>query len=129
MKNLFKFFAPVLFAVAAACSGGGGGGPGDVVEDFNMALAEGDVDAAIEHIQPSQRDAVRPKLEMVAPMAASQLEAQGGIDSIEVTNEEISEDGNTATVSYTVTFGNGETSEDQDTLTMVDGTWYVGMEG
>lgn len=126
MKSLFKFFAPVVFAIAAACSGGGTG-PGDVVESFNMALAEGDVDTAIEHIQPSQRETIRPKLNMIAPMAATQLEQKGGIDSIEVTNEQV--EGDTATVAYTVHYGNGEEAEEEDTLTRVDGTWYVGMQG
>lgn len=125
MKRLFKLIAPLLFVYAAACSGGGSG-PGAVAEEFATAVSNGDGDAMLEHIAPTEREAIRPKIGLIASLAAQQTEQRGGLDSVEILSEEI--DGETATVRYKVTYGNGSEEEESMDLRQVDGVWYVGMD-
>ena len=57
--------------------------------------------------------------------SAKTIEQQGGIASFEILSEEISEDGNSATVTYKQVFGNG--TEDDGTQKMVkkEGKWLM----
>jgi len=125
MKLLFKLLAPLLFAFAVACSGGGSG-PGSVVQEFTTAISEGDSDAMLEHIAPSDRETLRPKLGLIASLAAQQTEQRGGLDSVEILSEEV--DGDTATVTYKTHYGDGTEEEDSATLTQVDGVWYMAIQ-
>ncbi len=124
MKRLFAFLIPLFFVLAAACSGGSG--PGAVVQDFNTAIAEGDSDAMLEHIDPAMRETLRPKIGMVASLAAQEARNKGGLESTEILSEEV--DGDQATVTYRSNFGDGSSEEDTATLRQVDGVWYMQLE-
>ena len=54
--------------------------------------------------------------------------AKGGVTDIEVLSEEISEDGNSAVVKMKITYGNGESEEDETKLVLVDGKWLLSMD-
>lgn len=125
MKRFFTLLAPLLFVYAVACSGGGNG-PGDVVEDFNTAIAAGDSEAMLEHLEPTAREAFEPKAGMIVSLAAQQAERRGGFDGVEIVSEEI--DGDNATVTYRTSFGDGTSEEQTANLRRVDGVWYMAME-
>lgn len=125
MNRLFALLAPLLLVFAAACSGAGSG-PGATVEAFQTAIAEGNQDAVIEHIEPDAREMFRPKMGMIVSLAAQEAERRGGFSGIEILSEEI--EGDSATVRYQSNFGDGSSEEDEATLKQVDGVWYISVE-
>lgn len=50
------------------------------------------------------------------------------VDCIEILSEEISEDGNTATVKIKQTYGNGETQEGTQSMVKRDGKWLMSID-
>ncbi len=67
-------------------------------------------------------------LSLFEEKGAETLEEKGGVKSIEVLSEEISDDGKTATVELRQTYGNGETSEDSMDLILSGGKWLMEMD-
>ncbi|WP_299328601.1 DUF4878 domain-containing protein [Parasphingopyxis sp.] len=125
MNRILAFLAPLLLVFAAACSGGNSG-PGATVEAFQTAIAEGNEEAVIEHIEPDAREMFRPKMGMIVSLASQEANRRGGFDGIEILSEEV--EGDTATVRYQSNFGDGTSEEDEATLTRVDGVWYISVE-
>jgi hypothetical protein len=63
------------------------------------------------------------KIEGMMTWVSSEYEKKEGIKNIVIDSEEISEDGNSAEVKYTLNFNNGETSSDKISLNKVNGDW------
>jgi len=55
------------------------------------------------------------------------LEEKGGLKSMEVISETLAADGMSAYIEALYTYGNGETSEEDMDLVLVDGRWLVDM--
>mgnify|MGYP001478681523 CR=1 FL=1 len=53
---------------------------------------------------------------------------EGGIKSIEVASETIAEDGKTAVVELSMTYGNGETDTDKVDMVLDNGNWKMSMK-
>ena len=57
-----------------------------------------------------------------------EYEKKDGLKSIEIISEEISEDGNTATVKIKQTYGNGETQDGTQSMVKRDGKWLMSVD-
>jgi hypothetical protein len=68
-------------------------------------------------------DEEEEKIEAMISWAASEYDKKDGIDKVTIDTEEISEDGNSAEVTYTLYFNNGETSDDKVNLIKVNEDW------
>ena len=107
--------------VAAGCSSSG---PGATVQRFYRAVESGEAKAASEMVSGSMVSMMGPqKLEMALKGEAVKISQKGGIQSIEILSEEI--DGHSAEVGVRVTYGNGETDEENLNLTRIDGRWII----
>lgn len=56
------------------------------------------------------------------------MKKKDGLKSIEIISEEISEDGNTATVKIKQTYGNGETQDGTQSMVKRDGKWLMSVD-
>ena len=62
---------------------------------------------------------------MLKEKVSKEYEKKDGLKSIEIISEEISEDGNTATVKIKQTYGNGETHDATQSNVKRDGKWLI----
>ncbi|MFC0268927.1 DUF4878 domain-containing protein [Kushneria aurantia] len=118
----------IMTLMLAACSSSTQ--PEETVERFFNAAAKGDSDTAIEQISfagvgANDMAAAKGKIQMIAGQMQSQIESNGGIESLETLESTISEDGQHATVRTRVTFGNGQSTTDQTRLVKQDGDWKI----
>ena len=66
------------------------------------------------------------KLESMFPSGVKQWnEEKDGFKNVEITEEVIEEDGNSAKVSYIVHFNNGDTDSNKVKLVKIDGKWFI----
>ena len=54
-----------------------------------------------------------------------EFEKQGGLNGIEILSEEISEDGNSAVVTFKMMYGDGSEKEDSQNMVKKDGKWLM----
>lgn len=128
--KILKTFALISLLFAFACKGGAGSSsPGDVYKDAIMKLADGKYEEVMDMMADEDDEEMtseeREKTMGIFGMANATIQSKGGIKSIEILNEEISEDGNKASIDYKMTFGNGEVNEDDNELIKVDGKWKL----
>lgn len=119
----------VIFAFACKGGIGSGKGPGDVYKDAMNKIADGEYEAVMEMMAIEEgTEATAEELEKtmgILGMVNAMIQAKGGLKSIDIINEEISEDGNSAKIEYKLNFGNGETSEEDSNLVKIDGQWKL----
>jgi hypothetical protein len=65
------------------------------------------------------------KMEGLAAMAYEQHEKKDGVKNIEIQEETISEDGNSAKVKYIIHFKNGDKDNETTNLLKIDGKWFI----
>lgn len=132
--NILKYFK--LFFISISCAlflvaCGGGDTPEGVAQDFVTAMTKGDTDKVLTLMDISSEDAaqleqIRPKLDMAFQQMKKEVDAKGGLKSLEVVKTDISADGNTAKVTLKMTWGNGNSEEMPPMpLKKVDGKWKV----
>lgn len=134
MKKVFYFslIAMTMF-IMAACSSSDG--PGDAMKRYSNYLIKGNYEKFVDGIAfrqdatpdnlKEQKDAL---VSMLKEKVAKEYEKMGGLKSIEVLSEEISEDGNTASVKIKQTYGNGETQEGTQEMVKRDGKWLMSID-
>lgn len=128
MKKL-AFLLTILVAAATlffAC--GGDETPGDITEKVYFSLADGEYDYVIDKLDTNgdeMTDEDREKLKKILEMSKGQIEKKGGIKTVSIIKEEISEDGKTCTVQAEVEYGNGDKEPANSKLVMVDGAWML----
>ncbi len=120
--RLSMLLVVVLAATAMAC--GLGGGPGSVIKDFYKKIDRGEVSSAMESLSQTARtqfgDAMlQPGLSSLSETTRS----KGGIASVKITQEEVH--GETATVSFLITYKNGTTKTDSEKMIKEDGRWRI----
>lgn len=112
----------VLAATAMAC--GVGGSPGSVIKDFYKKIDRGEVSSAMEFLSKTARtqfgDAMlQPGLNSLSETARS----KGGIASVKITEEKVH--GETASVSFVITYKDGTTKSDSEKMIKEDGRWRI----
>ena len=119
------FVGTILFM--ASC-GGGSNTPGDVVKSYYEKIEKGDSEGAIDLIDFGDKELTAEDKEKLVEMfdnGSESIKENEGIKSIEVVEENISEDGNSADVKLKVIYGNDKDEDSQAKLVKVDGKWKL----
>ena len=122
------FLAIALFTLLlAACSGGK---PETTMERFYTAAAEGDVEKATKEISfddtpAEQMMQAKGKVQMIVGEMQNRINANDGLDKIEVVSSTISEDGKTAKVQVKLVYRNGKSSTEASDLLKGDDGWKI----
>lgn len=130
MKKIMLGVVVVALAVlAVACSSNSS--PKAIATKYVTAIQKGDKEAAADcfYYDGTDEDIAKKRETMVSLIdkGIKNMENKGGIKSFSVTNVE--ENGDKAVVHGKVTYGNGETDEDEEIATKkVDGKWYVDID-
>ena len=134
MKKVFYFSLMVMaMFMMAACSSSSS--PGDAMKKYSNYLIKGDYEKFVDGIAlgdsetadklKEQKDGL---VSMLKEKVSKEYEKKDGLKSIEIISEEISEDGNTATVKIKQTYGNGETQEGTQSMVKRDGKWLMSID-
>ncbi len=101
--------------------------PGYAATEFYQKLANGGIEEASEYIAGDVVAMVgRDKLNMMLRDYYRDIRESGGLESIEVLNQEIT--GDLATVSLRSTYGNGESTEEIVEMTRIGDEWKLLMD-
>ena len=135
MRKVFSFLAVAVIALFTASCGGGGNTPASIEKAICSQMQKGDYEKAIEIMFENIDDssdvpsgAEKEKfLTAFAEKAKQSADAKGGIKSFEITGEEISEDGLSATVTSKIIYGNGKEETKTSKYINKDGKWRVSI--
>ncbi|TBU90661.1 DUF4878 domain-containing protein [Stutzerimonas kirkiae] len=120
----------LLAVLLAACSGSG---PEATTESFYKAAAKGDVDKAIGLISFADVGAnemvqAKGKVQMIVGQLQARIQANDGLDSVEVLSSTVSEDGNQATLHNRLNYKNGKSQDDRVRLVKEKGDWKIALK-
>lgn len=134
--NVCLILSGILMAfVLTSCGGSGGGGgllsktPSDVVKTAITNLQAKDYQGVIKYYV--RKDGVAftkedtRKFNGLCAWAAQEYDKKKGLKEVQIIEEKISDDGNTATVKYKLLFNNNTDSNDKVYLKKVNGDWFM----
>lgn len=133
MKNL-KFYTVlisliILVGIFSCGQSANSNSPGKAVSSLFDSMKDKDFKKAAKMYVTKEGNKLsqeeQEKVEGLLAWASSEHDKKDGIDKITIDSEEISEDGNEATVHYTIYFNNGDTSDDKVSVNKIDGDWMV----
>ncbi len=132
MKKLFTAaLALAALALVVSC-GSKTSSPGSAAKAYMEYLAAGDADRFVEGIhfdESLSAEEVEQSKAMWASLVQEKgkksVDEKGGLESVEVISETISEDGQTANVELKLTFGNGDVEEEELSVMNVNGKWMM----
>ncbi len=137
MKKLFYFVLAIAAMGVMASCGGGASSPGAAAKMYFEAMAAGNYDKFMDglYIDPESTPEERTEIEqqktmlvaMIKEKGEDQNAEKGGIKKIDVVSEEVAEDGKSATVTMLVTYGNGETDENEVHMLHDGSSWKWSM--
>ncbi|MBR5132559.1 MAG: DUF4878 domain-containing protein [Alistipes sp.] len=131
MKKFFMMAAAVAALFATSCSSPTAS---DAAVNVYSLIGDGKYEAAVEEFNLGTADAETEKQskEMLTSLmkekVGPQIEQKGGIANCEAVNEVLSEDGKTAKVTVKITYGNGETDENEVDMVLTDNGWKAAVE-
>jgi len=105
--------------------------PSETVEDMLQQIGKGNVEKSVDYLATGEEgltEEERQKLEGLYSQTKSVMDEKGGVKNVEILQEEIAEDGQSAVVSAKITYGDGSSQEMQQKMIMEDGKWKVTME-
>lgn len=111
----------------AACSGGN---PESVVKKFYDAVADGNVDKAVdcmalESVAANEMMMAKAKIQMVVATGQAKINANGGLSKVEVLKQDLSEDGNSVSMQVKVTFKNDKSDVSRVRAVKEKGGWKI----
>jgi hypothetical protein len=120
-----KFKSLLLLTVAVAFVGCGlFGGPAKATKDFYYALESGQLEDAMHMVSKQTKSSMgEQKLRGVLSELTRKIKEHGGIESIEITTEDIT--GEIADVVGTVRYENGTREDFNQKLFKEDGEWKI----
>ena len=126
MKKILSVLSLALVALAfVSCNSNS---PEAVVQEYVADLQTGKYEEAIDlfYFKKNLTDADKQQyVSMMKDKWGKEIEKNGGITGVEITNVSVAEDGNSANVKYILKYGDG-TSKDQDSkLLKVDDKWKM----
>jgi len=127
-KIVLCFLVLGAFFFLHSCGGPSSGSPSSTVKTFIDKMAKGESEAAIACISSNGKEMdqeSKAKLIGLMAMGKAQSDKKQGIKNLDVLNEVIAADGNTATVKVKFTFGNGDTNEEDYKLVKENGKWLI----
>lgn len=123
----FILLIAVMAVIATACENQS---PGATVTAMFNSLKNKDYDKATEYILFDVQDEAELKerrIQAASLYRAAYEETEnslGVIDAVTITDEQVSPDGKTATVTFTVKYANGSEDLGEQELVNKDGHWY-----
>lgn len=134
MKKISTLIVAVAaFCVALSSCSSKSSSPGEAAKLYAGYIADGQYDkfVGVIHLpdgtaadQKEQKEALKA---MLNEKVAESLAEKGGLKSVEVLSETISDDGQSAYVEMLYTYGNGDTEDNDMDLVLQDGRWLVEM--
>lgn len=131
MKKIKIVWVLMISAFLFSCGGGSDSKPADQVDKLIKSIEKGDYDTAIDCLAMEGKtltDEEKTKLNAMLGMTKGVIDSKKGIASSEVIEENVSEDGNTATVKIKYVYGNGDEDTSEYNLVKEDGAWKVKMQ-
>ena len=105
--------------------------PGGAALKYYNDVKNGNYEAYVEGIAFKEEITAEDKEQFVTLMkekADKEYKKKEGISKVEMLSEEMAEDGQTATVTMKITYGNGETEESDVAMVLKDGAWKMDMK-
>ena len=103
--------------------------PGAALKNYMSALSDKDYEKFIDGCNISEADKAKEIREgliaMIQEKGSKTIEKKGGLKEIEIVSEEMTEDGNSAIVTYKQHYGDGSVKEDTQKMIKVDGKWLM----
>jgi hypothetical protein len=122
----------VLLAMTISLSliscGGGESTPADMEKTLWTHVQKGDYEKAIKYwanisVDGDTKDQMKAMTTMFASKMKETMDEKGGLKEFKIVNDNISADGETATVDVALTYGDGSTEEQSNKYKKVDGKW------
>ncbi|MDR0480628.1 MAG: DUF4878 domain-containing protein [Gallionellaceae bacterium] len=131
--KMFRYVLMIFLACSLAMLGGCSPKPESTVENFFEAVSKGETDKAVALFSMTgagdeQTVALfKSKLPIMIGEMKKQMDEKGGLKSVNITKSEVSSDGNTAHVDYTITYGKGGSDAASKGMDLVkeDGQWKI----
>jgi hypothetical protein len=131
MKKMYLFMFAFLVASLSltSCGGSSSKSPGDVVKKSYDLLESGNY-AKIADLYASAdgkmlTDEEKKKMEGMIGMAAQEQEKNGKIIAVTINEENLSDDGTSCKVKYTIEYDSGKTDNEKADLKLIEGKWYL----
>lgn len=130
MKKL-KIYSSLLVLTVVFCliSCSSGSSPSDaIIKTYDYVKLNKAKKAVAMYVtkkgEKLSEDEIKKMVGFVA-MANADMETKGGLKNIEITEETIKEDGNSASVKYIINYNNGEIIEQDSRLIKIDNKWLI----
>lgn len=127
-NRIFSTLFLAAFALLlSACSGGQ---PESVVESFYEAAADGDVEKATElmalnNVPAAQMMQAKGKVQMIVGEMQNRINANGGLDDVEILESKVAESKKTAVVRVKIKYKNGKDQTQSHNMIDEDGDWKL----
>lgn len=128
MKRMMYGLLALVAIIVMACSSNT---PGGAALKYYNDVKNGNYEAYVEGIAFKEEITAEDKEQFVTLMkekADKEYKKKEGISKVEMLSEEMAEDGQTATVTMKITYGNGETKESDVAMVLKDGAWKMDMK-
>ena len=132
-KCIYLSFVMLCVTLIVGCSSGNT--PGAAAKKYAGYMQSGNYEKFVDGIafsdEASAEDLKQAKdmyVAMFKEKGDKKLQEKGGIKSIEVASETIAEEGKTAVVELSMTYGNGETDTDKVDMVLDNGNWKMSMK-
>ena len=126
MKKILSFLSLVLVALTfVSCNSNS---PEAVVQEYVADLQTGKYEEAIDLFDLRKELTDKDKqqyISMRTEKGGKEIGEKGGITGVDITDVAVAEDGNTATVNYTLKYGDGSTKDQNTSLVKVDDKWKI----
>ena len=126
MKKILSFLSLVLVALTfVSCNSNS---PEAVVQEYVADLQTGKYEEAIDLFYFRKELTDKDKQQYISMMTekwGKEIDKKGGITGVDITDVAVAEDGNTATVNYTLKYGDGSTKDQNTSLVKVDDKWKI----
>lgn len=133
MKKLFSLLAVVVAMFMVSCSTAPAT-PSDAAVGYYQSIADGNYEAianAIHYDTTDPEEIAEAKAMIISfyeEKAAPEIEAKGGVASVEALDETISEDGNNANVKLKIVYGDGSEKTEDAKMVKVEDKWLLSFD-
>lgn len=125
MKSLIYIFSAVTLLLCSSCAVNRS--PRTLAKHFYGSIANADYDKALSYTTIA--DDVDVELyHAIMEKVSRSIESKGGVDKIEVVEEQIAEDGQRAVVKLQISYKNGEVADEYCDVVCQDEKWIVDVE-
>ena len=124
-KILFSVCVAFVAFLFSACSSSG---PEGVVTEYIECLQKGNYEKIVDlmHFKKELSDSDREQLvSMLKEKVSQSLEEKQGIASFSIDDVNLAENGEAATVKYTINYGDGTSKTDEGDVVKADGKWQI----